>query len=786
MKKLPWHINGKLHVKGESIFIGEDRKPEGLLYARFLFSPVAHAIVKKLDTSKAESMQGITAVLTYKDIPGENQIGHVIKDEPLFPETKIMYAGQPLAMVLSPYPLIAEQAIKLIELKFEEMHPILEIDEADKKKEWYIPERKIESGDVKAALKKAKHTFSGSVESSNQEHFYMETQRCWAVPGEDQTITLYSATQSTMEVQEVLSHILVIPAHKIVLDVRRLGGAFGGKERAGTLWGCLAGLGAFLTQKPVEVLLDRTEDMLATGKRHPFKSRYKVGFDDTGKLTAFDIELLANGGAYADLSIAILERAMFHAENAYYIPDIRIRGRACRTNLPPNTAFRGFGGPQGIFVIENIIEEIAHKLKLDPLEVRLRNLYVKGDSAPYGQKIKEINLKALFARLQKISNYDKLKKQVERFNQAHSDLKQGIGIVPVKFGISFTTALLNQGSALIWIYIDGTVSVTTGGIEMGQEVNSKVAIIVSKVLGIPFDKIRVESSNSQRVGNASPTAASTGTDINGNAARIAAEQLRERLLRHAAEMLSQASGKKIQSRQIELNDDKAYVQRNPKLSIRIPDLIRGLYNSRKALGAYGYYATPKVHFDREAGKGHPFAYYVYGCALARVEVDVLLGTSKLLNTFVIHETGPLLHDDIDRGQIIGAFIQAMGWCTMEEAPHDAKGKYLALSPSTYKIPGIRDLPEKLVVEMVQSPCKEASVLGSKAVGEPPFIYGEAVWFAIRNAISAIAKHKVIAPLTFPATPEAILLAAEKLKKKKEIESRGHYVSDFFDRCTAQK
>ena len=765
MKKLPWHIDGKLHVKGASIFIGEDTKPEGLLYARFLFSPVAHAKITRLDTRNAKALKNIAAVLTYRDVPGENQIGHVIKDEPLFPEKEIMYVGQPLAMVLSPYPLVAEQAVKLIELEYQELHPVFDIDEADKRKEWYIPERKIESGDVKTALSKAKYKLSGIVDSANQEHFYMETQRCWAVPGEDDTLTLYSATQSTMEVQEVLSHVLGIPAHKIVIDVRRLGGAFGGKERAGTLWGCLAGLGAHITKRPVEVKLERVEDMLATGKRHPFRSRYKVGFDEKGKITAFAVELLSNGGAYADLSIAILERAMFHADNTYHIPDIRIRGRACRTNLPPNTAFRGFGAPQGIFVIESVIEEIAHKLKLDPLEVRLRNLYRKGDTAPYGQKIRETNLGALFTRLRKISKYDRMKTAVDRFNQQHSYQKQGIGIVPVKFGISFTTALLNQGSALIWIYIDGTVSVTTGGVEMGQEVNSKIAVIVSEILGISLSRIRVESSNTQRVGNASPTAASTGTDINGNAARNAALQIRERLAQLAAALFSEQAKKIITPSDIEFYNDKARFKNNVRLSIPFPELIRTAYNSRIALGAHGYYATPKVHFNRETGKGHPFAYFVYGCALVRVEIDALTGDSKLLETYIVHETGPSLHDDIDRGQIIGAFIQAMGWCTMEDAPHDAKGRYLALSPSTYKIPGIRDLPEKLVMEMVQSPCKEASVLGSKAVGEPPFIYGEAVWFALRNAISSVSNGKVLAPLKFPATPEAILVAIEQLKNK---------------------
>ncbi len=766
MKKLPWHINGRLHVTGASVFIGEDRKPEGLLHARFLFSPVAHARISRLNLDKARKLADVTAVLSWTDVPGENQIGHVIKDEPLFPQEEIMYAGQPLAMALSPYPKVAEQAVKLIELEYDELQPIFDIDEADRNKQWYIPERKIECGNVNAALAKAKYTLSGTVESSNQEHFYMETQRCRAVPGEGKTIILYSATQSTMEVQEVMSHVLGIPAHNIIIDVPRLGGAFGGKERAGTLWACLAGLGAFVTRRPVEVKLDRTEDMLATGKRHPFRSRYKIGFDEQGRITAYDVELLSNGGAYADLSVAILERAMFHAENAYHIPNARIRGRACRTNLPPNTAFRGFGAPQGIFVIEYLIEAVAHKLMLDPLAVRLRNLYKKGDLAPYGQKISETNLRALFRRLQRISHYDKLVADTDEFNRTHRDKKRGLAAVPVKFGISFTTALLNQGSALVWIYIDGTVSVTTGGVEMGQEVNSKVALIVSKILGIPFDRIRVESSNTQRVGNASPTAASTGTDINGNAARAAAEQLRERLLSKAAELLSEKTGKKVRPQDISLINDKAVLTGRSASYIRIPALIRGLYESRVPLGAYGYYATPKVNFDREIGKGHPFAYFVYGCALARVEVDVLTGDSKIIETYIVHETGPLLHDEIDRGQIIGAFIQSFGWCTMEEMPHDARGKYLALSPSTYKIPGIRDLPEKLVVEMVQSPCREASVLGSKAVGEPPFIYGEAVWFALRNAVSVLADHKIIPDLKFPATPEAILLAVEELKARK--------------------
>jgi len=726
--KQPWHLSGRLHVTGRSRFIGEERPSADTLHAAFFLSPVAHAEILHLNTDKAKALSGVTAALSAADIPGVNQIGHVIKDEPLFPEREIMFVGQPLAMVLSPHRRIAEDAVHLIELEYRELHPILSIDEADELGEWYVPERKIEDGDVERALAEAEFTLSGTVETPAQEHFYLETQRCLAVPGEGGLLTLYTATQSTMEVQEVVSYLLGIPANRIVVDVMRLGGAFGGKERAATIWACLAALGAHITQKPVLVLLDRTTDMLATGKRHPFKSYYRVGFDQLGKVTAYDVQLLSNGGAYADLSIAILERAMFHAENAYHIPHIRIRGRACRTNLPPNTAFRGFGAPQGIFVIESVLERIAQRLQLDPLEVRLRNLYQPGDYAPYGQLIREASLSGLFDRLKEISQYDRLKEEVKRFNEQNQYVKQGIGVVPVKFGISFTTALLNQGSALIWIYIDGTVSVTTGGVEMGQELSTKMALVVSRVLGISLQRIRVESSNSQRVGNASPTAASTGSDINGNAARIAAEQLKDRLVRLASSLLE------APAEAIVLQDDAACVKDNPERRIAFADLIREAYNHRVALGAHGYYATPEVHFDRETGKGQPFAYYVYGCALVRTEVNLSTGEHRLLDVFIVHETGPSLHPDIDRGQIVGAFIQAYGWCTMEEIRYDEKGRYLALSPSTYKIPCLRDLPENLVVEMVQSPCAEASVLGSKAVGEPPFIYGEAVWFANQHAV----------------------------------------------------
>lgn len=757
MKKLPYHLSGKLHVTGSSHFIADEAPLSGMLYAKLLLAPVAHARLILIDTTQAREMGGIVAVYTALDIPGENQIGHVIKDEPLFPTERIMYLGQPLAIVLSSDPLKAERAVKQIRLEYEELKPLLDVEESDRAQQWYVPQRKIECGDVERALSESEFQLSGSIESSGQEHFYMETQRCRAIPGEGQELTLYTATQSTMEVQEVLSHVLGIQAHNIIIDVPRLGGAFGGKERNATLWACLTGLAAFLSRRPVELVLTRDEDMLITGKRHPFKSFYKIGFDGKGRLKALDLTLLANGGAYADLSIAILERAMFHAENIYRIPNVRILGRACRTNLPPNTAFRGFGAPQGIFVIEMLMQKIAGQLNLDPIMLRTQNCYRKSDKTPYQQEIVEASSPRIFERLCQISDYDELKREVQMFNVSHTHSKQGLGIAPVKFGISFTTALLNQASALLWIYIDGTASLSTGGVEMGQEVSTKCALVVSSVLGLPMDKIRVESNNSQRVGNASPTAASTGSDLNGNAAQNAALQIRGNLLPAAQSLLKERFDLTAKQEDILFADYKIFAKQDPEQKIAFSELVRYAYNDRIPLAAYGYYKTPKVHFDREKGIGEPFHYFVYGAALSRVEIDLLTGEHQLLDTFIVHENGQSLHDEIDRGQIIGAFIQSYGWCTMEELVHNDQGRYLSVNPSTYKIPGIRDIPERLVVEMLPSPAIQASVLGSKATGEPPFIYGLSVYFAIRDAIKASNPE---AETSFPLTPEAVLKALE--------------------------
>jgi len=753
MAKLPWHISGKLHACGRSAFIADAAPLRGMLYAKFFYSPVAHARIITLDLDKAKSFPGVHAVLSAEDIPGENMIGHVMHDEPLFPTEMIMYRGQVLAMVLAEDESIAEAAVELIELDYEEQKPILTIDEADKKQDWYIPERKIERGEIEQALSESVHKLSGTYISGGQEHFYMECQRARAIPVDHDLIHIYSATQSTMEVQEITAKVLGIPAHRVAVEVPRLGGAFGGKERSATLWSVLAGLGAFLTQRSVQIKLSRDEDMHFTGKRHPFESDWEIGFDNAGMITAWDVLLKSNGGAYVDLSIAILERAMFHADNIYSLPNVRIRGRACRTNLPPNTAFRGFGGPQGIFVIESAIEKIAAYLGKDPLEIRKINAYQNGDIAPYGQTITEASAGGLLDQVARDAEYTRLKESVHAFNQSHRYLRQGLGITPVKFGISFTTAFLNQGSAMIWVYIDGSVSVSCGGVEMGQELSSKIAMVVAKVLGLDPQKIRVESSHTQRIGNASPTAASTGSDINGNAAKIAADKLRGKL-RQAAIMLIRERYDIIPDEMI-FDQNMIFPAGYPKHSISFKEAVRRAHQERMPLGAYGYYSTPNLHFDREKGEGRPFHYYVYGAAISRVELDLLSGEHRLLSTHIVHENGKSLHPDIDKGQIIGAFIQGMGWCTMEEVVVDAKGQYQSGNPSTYKIPGIRDLPEQLELRMITSKSAEASVFGSKAVGEPPFIYGMSVFFALQSAIRSVNPE---AELTLPATNEAIVSA----------------------------
>lgn len=761
----PMHIAGELHVSGRSRFISDEPVLPGMCYIKPVSSPFARAKIVSMNTDRACEVPGVIAVLTVDDIPGENQIGSKIKDEPLLPRGETGYMGQPVALVVAESLESACKAVPLVEVEYKELEPVLTIDHALSLESFLGPILKIERGDVDKAFASAEFVLEGVIETGSQEHLYFESQRTRAVPGEDQEITLYSATQAPAEVQEIAARVLGVASKDITVDVRRLGGAFGGKESVATLWACLAAFACQAVKRPVELKLSRIDDMRWTGKRHPFESRYRVGFDREGKILAYDIEFLANGGAYADLTMPIIQRAVLHADNAYYIPNLRTVAKPCRTNLPPNTAFRGFGGPQGIFAIESVIERIAFKIGKDPLEIRKLNAYWSEQTTHYGQKVHEAETESLLRKLETEADYARQKQDTARFNREHRYIKQGIAIVPVKFGISFTAPFLNQGSALIHLYTDASVSVSHGGIEMGQEVNTKVAQIAAAELGVTLDRVRIESHNTKRTANTAPTAASTGADINGNAARVAAQKIIKRLRPVASELLSEKIGHRVDPESLIFSNNAVFLPHEPDKSLPIRDLAHAAWLKRVDLSAHGFYQTPHLSFDWGRGKGTPFAYFVFGCALVVVEVDILTGYFVLKKVRIIHETATTMNPAVDRGQIEGAFTQGFGWCTMEEVVQNEEGRNLADSLTTYKIPAICDLPEDWRIDMVDTPREFAGVKGSKAVGEPPFIYGEAVFFAIKNAVESIDDHRSEVTLRHPATPESILRAVESLKRK---------------------
>jgi xanthine dehydrogenase large subunit len=757
------NVSAPLHVTGQARFTCDEPKPRGLCSIKVLTSPIAHGRIASLDMSAAQRSPGVVAVLTARDIPGENQIGSKIPDEPLLPDSEVCYVGQPIAIVVGENERAASAGRDLIRVSFEEQAPILTITEAQQADSRLAKDLRIERGNVEAALAASEHILQGTMISGSQEHVYFETQRARALPGEDQEIVLFSATQAPTEVQEIAAKVLGLQRKDITVDVRRIGGGFGGKESLATLWACLAALACHVTRRPVEVKLTRTEDMSWTGKRHPFETNYVVGFDRTGRIQAYIADFHANGGAFADLTMPIIQRALLHADNAYYLPAARLTAHPWKTHVPPNTAFRGFGAPQGIFAIETVIERIARKLNKDPLDVRRINAYRTGQKTPYGQTVHEAAAVPLLDRLKTSTDYAQLRHEVDDFNRRHRHVRRGIGTVPVKFGISFTAPFLNQAAALVHLYTDGSVSVSHGGVEMGQGVNTKVAQVVAAELGVSVDRVRIESHNTKRTANTSPTAASTGADLNGNAARNAALQIVARLLPVAKDLLN---AKLQRSANPILRDNDAFDERYPDVRIPLSELAHQAWLKRIDLGAHGFYKTPGLKFEWQRGRGTPFAYYVFGAALVVVDVDVLTGNVVLERVQIIHETAQSLNPDIDRGQIEGAFLQGFGWCTMEDVVRDEKGRCLTRNLTTYKIPAFGDLPRVWEIEMLTTARKQASVRGSKAIGEPPFIYGEAAFFAIQDALSSMNEAAVDIPLQHPATPESILTAIESLRSQK--------------------
>ncbi len=744
----PLHISGVEHVTGRSQFVDDMPKPRNLLAVKLLASPVANGEITELNVDSARAVPGVCAVLTSKDIPGWNQIGAILPDETCLAEGHVHYVGEPVAIVAAETAEIAEAALKKIVLRIEEHPPVLTVSQALEKGQFVGPIRKIERGDVDSVFASAKNVMEGVVHNGGQEHFYLETQRALCVPEEDGCVTIYSSTQNPSEVHRMASNVLGMPQNRITIDVKRLGGGFGGKEAQATAWACIPALVACHTGRPAELVLEREEDMQFTGKRHVYESRYKVAFDDTGKVLAYHVELQSNCGAVADVSTSVLERSMLHADNSYFIPNMRVIGRPCRTNIHPATAFRGFGAPQGILAVETVLERIARKLGLDPVDVKERNLYRRGEEAHYGQEIIDADrLGLIFGKLRKDCDWAGRRKRNAEFNAASKYLKKGLGVVPVKFGISFTAAHLNQGQALVHVFYDGSVSVTHGAIEMGQEVNTKIAQIAATTLGVPFSNVRVESNNTKRVANSPPTAASSGCDLNGHAVENAALQIAGRLRDFAKAT--------FKTEDVVIENGRVFAASAPeKLLCSFKELSQKAFVARIDLSAHGFYASPGIYFSREEGKGHPFLYYVFGAAAVEVTVDLLTGHCSTDYVHIVHDNGRSLNPVVDIGQLHGGFLQGLGWATMEELVYDDKGRLLSNSPATYKIPSYGDAPAEMRVELLANSDNSIGVHRSKANGEPPFIYGEAVLFAVADAIAAAGSYPEA--LSIPATPEKVL------------------------------
>jgi xanthine dehydrogenase large subunit len=760
------HESAATHVAGLSTFIDDVPPRTDELFLEIFGSPVAHGRLKAVHLEAAKTVPGVVALFTAKDVPGHNHFGPIIKDEHLLAEDELIYIGDPIVLIAATSRAAAINAKSLLTADIDPLPPLFSIDDAIAQQSFIGPQRIIETGDPHAALAAADHTLEGALAIGGQEHFYLESQAAIAYPGESREMEILSSTQHPTECQSIIAEILGVPFNHVTVTCRRMGGGFGGKETQAAGPAALAALAASKLNRPARIVLDRDTDMAMTGKRHPFKAFYKVGFSSDGKITALLLDLFSDGGCTTDLSPSILERAMLHADNAYFLPNARITGRICKTNLPSNTAFRGFGGPQGVAAIENILEEIAITLTRDALDIRTVNLYENAErgtpdaerprtTTPYGQQVENNVLPQLIDQLRQSANYDRRRTEISAFNAQSTSHLRGLALTPVKFGISFTKKTLNQANALVNIYTDGSAFVTTGATEMGQGVYTRIRQLVADDLGIPYDRVRIGATATDKNNNTSPTAASSGTDLNGAAALDATGRLRARLATFAAPLLKTTPDNLL------FADNFVSDQSNPANRIPFPDLICHAYLERVNLGERGFYITPGVDFNRDTGKGHPFLYFTNGAAVAEVLIDRYTGQLAVPRVDLLMDAGIPLNPGIDRGQIVGGFIQGMGWCTTEELKYDPAGRLLSHSPTTYKIPNVSDLPELFNVAFFDNPHNTISLKSSKALGEPPLLLGLSVWAAIKNALTHAA-HGQIPPLRLPATNEHILMTLTSL------------------------
>lgn len=753
------HESAHLHVAGRAPYIDDLPELAGTLHAALGLSHVAHGHLIHIDVAGLKALPGVVDVLTAADIPGINDCGAVIHDDPILANGKVLYVGQPILVVLSAQRELARRAAARTKdfVEIEPLPALLTAEAAHAAQQYVVPPMHLQRGDVDAAFAQASGQLKGRFQLGGQEQFYLEGQIAYAIPREDRGMFVHSSTQHPSEMQHAIAHALNLHAHQVQVECRRMGGGFGGKESQSAVFACVAAIAAQKLHRPVKLRPDRDDDMMITGRRHCFTHDYEVAHDGAGRILGARVEMVARAGFSADLSAAVMGRALCHLDNAYWLPAVDAHGFCARTNTQSNTAFRGFGGPQGALAIEVILDSLARKLGHDPLDVRLANIYGVGerDTTPYGQKVIDNVLPELIEELVRSSDYRVRREAVHAFNQSSPVLKKGLALTPVKFGISFNLVHLNQAGALVHIYTDGSVLVNHGGTEMGQGLNTKVAQMVAHTLGVRAERVRVTATDTSKVANTSATAASTGSDLNGKAAVNAAEKILARLVQRTAARLS------VEPDAVRFEGDQVHAGSH---TLSFEDAVADAYTHRIQLWSDGFYATPDLSWDRDTMKGNPFYYYAYGAAVSEVILDTLTGESRVLRADVLHDVGRSINPAIDMGQIEGAFVQGMGWLTNEELWWQPEtGKLMTHAPSTYKIPTANDCPVDFRVQLFDNVNVKDSVYRSKAVGEPPLLLPFSVFFALRDAISSVGAHQVDPPLRAPATPEAILDALHAVR-----------------------
>ncbi len=753
------HDSAFKHVSGFAEYTDDIKEPEGTLFAAIGWSKKANAIIRKIDLKEVKRSEGVVSIVTYSDIPGRNDVGPVFDGDPIFPEKKVEYYGQPLFAVAATSVELARKAVMKVKISYKELKPIVTMKESLKKNKLLFNIRKIKKGNPTEKIFKSKNCLKGNFTTGSQEHFYLEGQVAFVLPREDNDLIVYSSTQHPSETQQLIAKMLNQKSNSITVLVRRIGGGFGGKE-TNFMTSSICALLAHKTRAPVKLRLDRDDDIIITGKRHEFYSDYEVGFDNEGLINGLKIKLASKCGMSPDLSVAINERALLHIDNAYFLSNIEIENYLCKTNTSTSTAFRGFGGNQGMMAIENIIDNIARYLKKDPFEIRKKNFYQKNKKniTHYGMRIEDNIIKEIFDKLAKKSNYKKRVLEIKKFNSINNYQKKGIAITPVKFGISFTTIHLNQAGALVHIYTDGSVYLNHGGIEMGQGTHTKIAQIVANSFGLPYEKVQISSTNTSKVPNTSASAASSTTDLNGAAALNAVSKIKTNL-------------EKFIKSKYKIIYNKEPIYRNGLIvfgnkSFKFEKIIQEAYLNRISLSSSGFYSTPKIKFNKKSFSGRPFYYFCYGAAVTEVTIDKLTGENIVNRVDILHDAGNEINPALELGQIEGGFVQGQGWLTIEEVNWNSKGQITTCSPSTYKIPAISDIPKEFNVEIYKNGMNKENVINkSKTTGEPPLMLAMSVFFAIKDAIASIGNYKISPIIDAPATPEKILMSIKNLEEK---------------------